>query len=442
MTTRFTRLSVVADDQQLDASLPAARPIVEYLDDIHSLLGLPVGGTPVVWALSSPARGPIAIDSSLDDAGVLDGEVLYLTPAADAAEAPMVDDVVTALTAVVDRRASGWDGIARDRVGSALLAAVGLALVVALASTPTPRVAAVLLALLAVLAAAAGRRLVARGGVALGWALAPAALAMAAYRASAGAPTDVRVAVVGAGLTAGIGGTAWAVHRGAALGLAGIAVAVVALSAAGALAVGVAATALAAWAAPVLVLVLGLAPQLALTTSGLVALVRKAEAGDAVGRVEVEQRAARGTAVVDAAVVTAGVVGAVAVAVLIWTGRPVQGALGGLLAGIFLLRSRGFSSARQVGVLLAVPIVGLVVAAAALPSWLAIGSAGARTVIWAGALIVAAGGVALGAFGRLSEVPGARLSRLFDRLDLLAVLVLVPLTLWAQEVFGWLADRF
>jgi type VII secretion integral membrane protein EccD len=440
MATRFTRLSVVADNQQLDASLPATRPIAEFLGQVPGMLGLPAGDEPTAWSLSSPSRGAIALDRSLDEAGVLDGEVLYLTPLTDSARPPTVEDVVATVSETVDSTARPWTGAARDTTITCLLAVVGLGLVAAAASAPNVRTGAVLLVGLAAAGIAVATVLRRRGGVVLAWTVAPLALAVAFARISVG--VDVRATAAVAGVACGVAAVGQALHRSWALAIAGVGVAVAAGSTAIALHAGAGSSALAAWAAPVEVLLIGLIPQLALATARLVPLVREAETAEPVSRRSVLERVGLGTAMVDGLSAVLAVVAGASSAVLIVAGKPAQAALGGLLGLIFLLRSRAFTPARPVGFLLAVPTIALMASAGALPYWLDITSPASRSASWTLALVVVAAVVAGCGYLRLGEVAAARLSQLLDRIDLLAVLALLPLTLLAQDVFGWLSNRF
>jgi type VII secretion integral membrane protein EccD len=440
MATRFTRLSVVADNQQLDASLPATRPIMEFLGQVPGMLGLPAGAEPTTWSLSSPSRGAIALDHSLDEAGVLDGEVLYLTPLTDGALPPTVEDVVATVSETVDSTARAWTGAVRDTTITCLLALVGLGLVAAAGTAPNVRTGAVLLVGVAAAGIAVATVLRRRGGLVLAWTVAPLALAVAFARISVG--VDVQATAAVAGLAGGVAAVGQAVHRSWALAVAGVGVAVTAGSAAIALHAGVGASALAAWAAPVEVLLIGLIPQLALATARLVPLVREAETAEPVSRRSVLERVGLGTATIDGLSAVLAVVAGASSAVLIVAGGPAQAALGGLLGLIFLLRARAFTSARPVGFLLAVPTIALMAAAGALPYWLDITSPTSRSVGWTLALVVVAAVVAGCGYLRLGEVAAARLSQLLDRIDLLAVLALLPVTLLAQDVFGWLSNRF
>jgi ESX secretion system protein EccD len=437
MATRFTRLSVVADGRQLDASLPASRPVAEFLADLPRLLSLPVTSPPTQWALSAPQHGHIAPERSLDEVGVLDGDVLYLSPAAAAAESPTVDDVLTAVAATVGRDALPWRGAYRDRVVAALAGALLGTLVGVLAADR--RLGAVLVALAAGMLALA-RPLRTRGGGWLGWLAVPAA-GLGTLRLTGSAEPDLRLAAaVATALLAGTLAAVTGVRRPVwrpvwtATGTASALAAVLT----GLLAAGADAAAVAAWSVPALVLAAGVLPQLAVSTSGLLGLVRRAEeAGESVRRRELTEAVRTGRATVNG--VLAAVTGAAAVASLgLVSGGPAQAVLGGVLGLVFLLRSRGFVEAYQVGCMLAVPVVAVVGAALALPGWLRVGEPLPATLLRAGTVLAALLVVLGSGYARLSPVPAARLSRLYDRLDTLAILAVVPLVLVAQNVFGHL----
>lgn len=440
MVTRFTRLSIVAGDNQLDVSLPSSRPVAELLPELPMMFGLPRTTPPTVWALSIPRLGTLAGERSLADAGILDGDVLFLSETGAAAESPVVDDVLTAISAAVDDQGRPWAGAARDWVITCLLAAVGLALIAALAAIPNPRLSGALL--LAASAATVGGAVALRGhgGLVLGWtglASAPAALFQLTDRAD----LDVRfVAAAAAGL-AGASAVAYAAGHARTVVVAGLASGGVVGAAAGVLAAGADGSSIAAWASIGMVIILGVLPQLALATSGLLGLVRRAEAGEPARREAVNRSLATSRATIDGTLAALGLVGCAGVGTLIWAGRPAQAWLGGLVALIFLLRSRSVSQALQVAFLLAVPVTALVATAAAIPHWAHVHSPAIRAAVWAVGTLGAAVLIAVAGYTRLPEVTSARLSRLWDRVDLVAVVALVPIVLLAQDIFRWLADK-
>lgn len=440
MATRFTRLSVVAEQRQLDASLPAGRPVAEFLADLSALFNLPTTNPPTAWALSTPRHGLIAPERSLDEAGVLDGDVLYLSPALAAAESPVVDDVLTAITDTVDKRALPWAKAYRDWAITSLLAAVVLALVVTLATLPNPHASGAALLVAFAIGIALVKPVRTRGGQVLGWASLPAAV-IGLFRLTAGAHLDVRLAAAVAAGLVGVATAAAVGRHNRALVVAGAASGVLAAGVAGLLTAGVDGSSIAAWATPPLVLALGVLPQLALSTSGLLGLVQRAEEGKSVQRGELTRALRFGQSAVDGSVIVAALVGSAAAATLVWAGQPAQAALGGLLGVIFLFRSRGFSAVHQVGYLLAVPVAALIATVAALPLWVDVHDVGGRAVYRIAGVVLVAVLVTSAGYTRVSEVSAARLSRLWDRLDTIATIALIPTVLLAQDVFGWLFNH-
>jgi type VII secretion integral membrane protein EccD len=439
MATRFTRLSVVADQQQLDASLPASRPVAEFLGELSALFNLPTTSPPTTWTLSTPRHGVIAAERSLDEAGVLDGDVLYLSRALAAAEAPVVDDVLAALSDTVNSRARPWSGPHRDRVVTTLLALAVLALIAVVATVPDPYLGGAILLIVFGMGSALVRPLSSRGGQILGWATLPAAV-LGGFGLTAGAPPSARLTTAAAAGLAAVAIVAAVGRQNRTLVTAGVASGGLAAGVAVLLAVGVDGTSVAAWATPAFVLALGVLPQLALSASGLLGLVERCEQGQSTPRSELNRAMRVGRSVVDGGVAAVALAGAVAAGTLVWAGRPAQAALGVLLGVLFLLRSRGFSHAHHVAALLAVPVVTLLAVAVAAPSWAGLQDPAATALPIVAVALVAATVTAAG-YLRVSEVNAARLSRLFDRVDTVAVVVVVPMVLLAQDVFGWLAQH-
>jgi type VII secretion integral membrane protein EccD len=437
MATRFTRLSVVAGDRQLDTSLPASRPVAEFLAHLPGLLSLEPTAPPTAWALSTPRHGPISPERTLDDVGVLDGDVLYLSPAVNAAESPIVDDVLVSIADEVDRATPPWRGVYRDRAVSYLAAVVVLAMGAALYGVPARVPSAVLLVAAAAGCLAAAALLRAHvAGPAMAW-ISPLFVGLAVVRMTSGVSLGARVTAVVAAGGLGLGAAAW-VRRRHTLRVAGITAGVLAGITALLLGSGVDARSVAAWASPVLVFALAVLPQVALSASGLVGLVQRGEQGDAVPRAGVARRLKAAAARVEGTVVVVAVATSAATLTLIWSGRPAHATLGLLLALIVGLRSRGFAAATQVGYLLAAPVLALVAVVFALPSWLGVTSPVVAATDRVVGLLLVLGLVASVGYARLQEVNAARVSRLLDLLDTLAVIALVPAVLLAQDVFGWL----
>jgi type VII secretion integral membrane protein EccD len=437
MATRFTRLSVVAGHRQMDTSVPASRPVAEFLPLIPDLLSLEPTSPPTAWTLSTVRHGMISPERSLDEVGVLDGDVLYLSPATGAAESPMVEDVLGSIAADVDEQMTPWRGAARDRVVSDLLAVVAAGAAIAAYGVPHPLLSGLLLALLACWAVASAGLVRAREGRAADW-LAPAFAGLALYQVTPGLPMDVRLMVGTLGAAAGLAGVALVRRRSATVTFAGTAGGLAALTAV-LLWLGASPEAVAGWSAPFLVLALSPLPRLALSTSGLVALVQAGEVGDDVSRDDLSRRIRSASARVNGMVLAVAAAGALAAAVLADTGSPGPAALGLLLGLVFALRSRGFSAAGLVGGLLVAPVLALTFAVYRSPEWSpALPPDGVALVRAVGLVLVLALVAVLG-FTRLRELNAARATRVLDLLDRLALVALIPVVLLAQNVFGALS---
>jgi type VII secretion integral membrane protein EccD len=437
MATRFTRLSVVAGEQQLDASLPSTRPIAEFLADLPAMFGLSPERIPVVWALSTPRHGAIPPERCLDDVGVLDGDVLYLSAVTEAAESPFVEDVLGAIADTVDQRRPAWRDNYRDRAVTYLLTAVAVAGSLTLLQVPNRFLAGALLAAAGLGCLGLGRYLLAKDGIAIEWTV-PWFAFLASIRLSEGQLRPTRIMAALAATLVGLAVMALVQRRVALIVVGAIGAASAGLAAL-LLSWGVDGSSIAAWSTPVFVLALGILPQLAMTTSGLIGLVQRGEEMGQVSRAELVRRTRSGSARLGGAIMALAGAGVVAVWAMVWAGRSGQVVLGLLLAAIVALRSRGFSAATHVGSLLAVPVTALVAAASAVPVWTDVTRPNTAVIERMIGLLMAFGFVAAAGYVRLSAPNAARLTRVLDLLDTVAVVALIPVLLLAQNVFGWLA---
>jgi hypothetical protein len=89
-----------------------------------------------------------------------------------------------------------------------------------------------------------------------------------------------------------------------------------------------------------------------------------------------------------------------------------------------------------------VPVAALIAAPFRLPHWIGLTDHTARAAVTTGGAVVVTLVVIVVGYGRAAEVPAARLSRIWDRLDALVLLAVVPSVLLAQNVFTVLANRF
>src|SRR6266498_219345 len=420
MATRFTRVTVAADGRSLDVSLPASRPIAELLPEICDLLSLAPQGAGA-WAVSTVAAGPIDLRRSLDEAGVTAAQVLYLTAPPAAPAPPVVDDVIDEVQSLLDEDGSEWAGDRRMYGSCALAGIVLLLLTFAVSTMPlAPVGVVVVLADLGVAAAIAGRLLRQRGGVFLVAAAVPA-WALAGFGAARLAGWD-RASWFTAGLTgAGVGC--------AALGLTGERWQRVVANAGAAVAfLGLLVTMLVA---------AGLdRPRVAAVTAVLVGLMRSQEAGEQISQGRVGAAVTRGQAALTGALFGIATFAAIAATVLL-TSRTWSGVtLGGALGAVFALRSRAFTRAGHVVPMLVPAVVAAAVAVIALPRSLGLAATPATWLAYGSTLAIAVGLVLAGQ-RRLDEVAAARMRQVFDIIEVVTMLSLVPLVIAVFGGFEW-----
>ncbi|GAA3245657.1 hypothetical protein GCM10017691_52940 [Pseudonocardia petroleophila] len=118
----YTRLTVLAPRTRVDVALPADVPLGELVPMVLELVGEPgPGHRPLPWRLTGATGGPLHPAATLDELGVLDGELLRIGPDAVPPPAPVFDDPVDALAAGVGRPA-GPAGLPAGPVVTVLLA--------------------------------------------------------------------------------------------------------------------------------------------------------------------------------------------------------------------------------------------------------------------------------------------------------------------------------
>ena len=78
----FVRVTVVGpEDNAADVTAPLGRPIAEVVDQVAAVLGLDPSDE-AGWQFASVAAGPLAAHGKLSDYAVVDGDMLYIVPAA------------------------------------------------------------------------------------------------------------------------------------------------------------------------------------------------------------------------------------------------------------------------------------------------------------------------------------------------------------------------
>ncbi|MEV0133520.1 EsaB/YukD family protein [Dactylosporangium sp. NPDC050688] len=90
-----SRVTVIGARKSVDVALPSHAPVGEYAAALARMCGQARGGVmPPAWTLAPAGGAPIPVGTSLLDAGVSDGQVLYLHDAArDPGAAPVIEDI-------------------------------------------------------------------------------------------------------------------------------------------------------------------------------------------------------------------------------------------------------------------------------------------------------------------------------------------------------------
>lgn len=430
MATRFTRVTIVGGDRQVDVSLPASAPLAEQLPTVLRLLSMPTGAGAQPWALSTSEFGALALEKSLDEVGILDGMVLHLTPVAEAAESPFVDDVEASASERVGLLVPAFAGAERRSAISCLLAVIGLLGLYLTTAMPTP-VSWITAAVIAVASLGIGAYVQEPGGAAAAFVAVPAAalVVLAVQSPADGLTAADKMLMVSAAALAMI--AVGLVRANSAATVPPAVAAIVALLGWAGIFAGMPAYRVAGVAVVLAIVCAGLAGQFALGGAGLVNLMVADERGEKVPRAVVNSAVLRGTSVATGIAWACGLIGAASVWKLMGTilpgplswGPPAFAAVASLA---FALRSRIFSRARQVVPMLLVPLIGAAAAALQLPRWFGTQSPVAAATTVLGGLVIAGAVLAATGFAGLGEVPRMRLRRLYEGLEFMAVLLLIP----------------
>jgi hypothetical protein len=90
-----SRITVVGTRRRVDVAVPSWTPIGEYATRLATICGQEQNDVmPPVWSLATAGQTVLPLDTSLADAGVVDGQVLYLKDTArEPVDAPVVAEV-------------------------------------------------------------------------------------------------------------------------------------------------------------------------------------------------------------------------------------------------------------------------------------------------------------------------------------------------------------
>jgi len=130
-----SRITVVGARRRVDVAVPSWTPIGEYATRLATICGQEQSDVmPPVWSLAAAGAVPFPVDTSLADAGVVDGQVLYLKDTArEPADAPVVAEVDEVVAEQAQRLR------ARKMHGGPATIAVGLLWLTAAAVAATSR---------------------------------------------------------------------------------------------------------------------------------------------------------------------------------------------------------------------------------------------------------------------------------------------------------------
>jgi type VII secretion integral membrane protein EccD len=123
----YCRVSVLAPRGRVDVALPADVPLAELVPMLLELLGEPgPQQRPAPWRFTGATGGVLPAAATLDELGVLDGELLRIGPDAPPPPVPIFDDPVDALAADAGGGPSGHED-RRFRAGAVLVLALAAA---------------------------------------------------------------------------------------------------------------------------------------------------------------------------------------------------------------------------------------------------------------------------------------------------------------------------
>jgi type VII secretion integral membrane protein EccD len=203
MDSTLRRVTVVAPRGRIDLSVPVHSSVAELLPQLVHLAAQRDAVSPASgWVLSLIGTGPLAAATTIGNAGVVDGDLLYLNPATDGPGPILFDDAVDAIASAAADRPGAWRPAAARRVAAVAAALVfgGADALVGLAGPLRP-VAALLAAALALLLLLAGAALArAYGDSLVGAALAAGGLPGAAATGALLATGTTAVALALAGV--------------------------------------------------------------------------------------------------------------------------------------------------------------------------------------------------------------------------------------------------
>ncbi|MBW9213433.1 type VII secretion integral membrane protein EccD [Mumia sp. zg.B53] len=448
MLTAYSRVTVVTEERRVDLALPSALPLADVVAQVIRYCGggeAPQAGL----ALARVGGSPLGLGQTLEEAGVLDGDVLELRPRSSGVEPASVEDVRDAVEDATESAGGAWTPtttltftVVTTAVALGVLALWALGLLERLVpGWQVPPAGAV-----------------AAGGIASAVALA----ALSGWAARAAAPWSVRPVLVAALVWAYVGSTAlgsWADWSGsltvvvafamaaavAGLGRAMTPLATPYLAFAGVLLVVAGAFALTdAFAVEplqtlrvvvvVVLLAVGVAPRVSLSVGGLASADYRVRNVGTMSREAIQARYRESNGLLVGSLAAIALVAGVGGAVLTFSDGRWERWLALAVGLLALSRSRIFS---RVAHMLPLRIAGLVVLGAQLVREVAEVDA----TRWLVVIVLALGVVAVAvASVQISGISRARVKRLLNLVELLLVIQAIVLACGATGLFDRLSS--
>jgi type VII secretion integral membrane protein EccD len=172
------RVTVVGPRRRVDLALPSRIPFAELFPAVADYAGLDAGTARQAsagWVLQRLGQAPFALEATPLQAGLRDGELIYLRPREEQLPELAFDDVADVIASGIDDRPDRWGpgDTRRTALGAAALALAGGAAALLLSGPPwaDAAVAAGIVTVLLLAGAAIGSRVAADTGAAamLGW---------------------------------------------------------------------------------------------------------------------------------------------------------------------------------------------------------------------------------------------------------------------------------
>lgn len=434
--TDYTRVTIQGEGRKADLVLPDDEPIAAVLPDVLSLLDESTERSARPVVLMTTVGEQLSPSLTLAEQDVEHGSILRLVRVDEAPPPPEVADVTDLMGEAVETRPDAW----RPMWGTVAAAAVaGVAgLIGSLAATSDAidetRIGIGVLVLLAGAVALARRRRTAPAGV-LATAAVGALFSLTGYLLiSAGIAHPGATLLLWFGMASALVGVVAAVgFRDRALAVGGAVGAVLVAGWAVMQVLGVQTLHTAAWMAIGGIALLGVLPGIAMAASGLTGLDDRVVEGQRVARPAVERAVDATHRSLTAATVAAVVPITAAAWLLARTGEMPAQALAAAVGLILLMRTQVLPLAPQRLALLAGGTVALATLAF---TQLLDAQASALAALALVAALAAIVGV------RFSENTRARLRRFAGIVEMVAVIALLPLTLWYIGLFNDLIGTF